>query len=137
MENKTMERETERRFVQCFIRRKKRERLLFEFNGKHRRAGVGRFCHGAKDLLIKEKILASGPLNIVQIRPYVEKYASKETCYLCAYNENLDGQRMPASAALEKALGNGMPALLIFERLALVETEQESGTPDRYVLLDL
>lgn len=131
-----MEKETERRFVQCFIRREKRERLLFELAGKKRREGIGRFCHGAEDLLMKEKIIACGPLSIGQIRVWAEQYAPKETCYLCAYNESLDGQRVPAPAALEKALGNGMAAMLIFERLAIVETEQESGTPDRYVLLE-
>lgn len=136
LEKKTMERETERRFVQCFVRQEKRERLLFELSGKKRREGIGRFCHGADNLLKKEKIIASGPLNIGQIRPYVERYAPGETCYVCAYSESLDGQRMPAPAALEKALGNGMAALLIFERLAIVETEQESGTPDRYIFLD-
>ena len=132
----TMERETEQRFVHCFVRREKRERLLFELHGKHRREGMGRFCHCAEEMLIKEKVIESRPLNIAQIRPYVEQYAPKETCYICAYNKSLDGQRMPAPAALEKALGNGMAALLIFERLAIVETEQENGTPERYVLLD-
>ena len=131
-----MKRETERRFVQRFIRREKRERLLFELSGKHRREGIGRFCHGAENLLMKEKIIAGGPLNIAQIRSYVEQYAPKETCYVCAYSDNSDGRRMPAQAALEKALGSGMAALLIFDRLAIVETEQESGTPDRYILLD-
>ena len=131
-----MERETERRFVQSFILREKRERLLFELGGKRRREGIGRFCHGAESLLMKEKIIASGPLNIAQIRSYVEQYAPKETGYLCAYNANLDGLRMPAPAALKKALNNGMAALLIFECLAIVETEQESGTPDRYILLE-
>lgn len=131
-----MERETEQRFVQRFVRREKRERLLFELHGRHRREGVGRFCHGAEDLLMKEKIIASGPLNITQIRSYVERYAPKETGYLCAYNESLDGLRMPAPAALKKTLSNGMAALLIFDRLAIVETEQENGTPDRYVLLE-
>ena len=132
-----MERETERRFVQCFVRCEKRERLLFELNGKRRRQGVGCFCHGAEELLLKEKIIESGPLGIAQIRSYVGQYAPKETCYLCAYNEALDGYRLPGPAALEKALGNGMAALLIFERLAIVETEQENGTPNRYILLDL
>ena len=131
-----MERETEQRFVQCFVRREKRKRLLFELAGKKRRESIGRFCHSAEDLLMKEKIIESGPLNITQICSWVEHYAPKETCYLCAYNKSLDGQRMPAPAALEKALGNGMAALLIFERLSIVETEQENGTPDRYVLLE-
>ena len=68
-----MERETERRFVQCFVQREKRERLLYELNEKKRRVGVGRFCHGAEDLQIKEKIVANGPLDLAQIRSLAEQ----------------------------------------------------------------
>lgn len=68
-----MERETERRFVQCFVQRKKTEWLLHALNGKKRRVGVGRFCHGAEDLLNKEKTVASGSLDLAQIRSLAEQ----------------------------------------------------------------
>ncbi len=129
-----MERETERRFVQCFVRREKRERLLFELAGKKRREGIGRFCHGAEDLLMKEKIIASGPLSLSAVQSLVQRCAKGQSAYVCAYNPELDGLRVSGPEAVKGVLGNGMAAVIIFDSLVIVETEQAAGTPKRYVL---
>ena len=47
----------EERFVRTYIRKNRRERLLYELTApKKRYAGLERFCHGAGDLLDPEKI---------------------------------------------------------------------------------
>ena len=48
-------------FVSSYIRKEKRERLLFELNNEKRRySGLDRFCHHTKELLDERKILYTG-----------------------------------------------------------------------------
>ena len=51
-------------FVNNYVIKEKRGRLLFELNGKKRRDGIGRFCHGADEILIGRKIILSGKKSI-------------------------------------------------------------------------
>lgn len=51
----------ERRFVQSFIRKNRRERVLFELTTPEKRYdGVSRFCHQAEELLDPTKIAMQG-----------------------------------------------------------------------------
>ena len=56
-----MEYLNERYFVQTFIRKDRRERLLYELTTPGKRYdGISRFCHQAKGLLDPAKIIMEG-----------------------------------------------------------------------------
>lgn len=129
-----MDNEIEKKFIQQFIVKNIRERLLFELSGKKRQDGIGRFCHNADDLLLKEKIILSGKeLFHNEIVKTVEKYDLSKQWYIIAYNPIFDKKICKLSEALNLVLGNGMAAIIVSDNIAIIETEQCFGTPMRYI----
>lgn len=129
-----MENEIEKEFIRKFIVKNIRERLLFELSGKKRQDGIGRFCHNADDLLLKEKIILSGKeLFYDDIVKTAEKYNPSKQWYIIAYNTILDKKSCKLSEALNLVLGNGMAAIIVSDNMAIIETEQCFGTPMRYI----
>ena len=119
-------------FVKHFIVKEKQDRLIYELNGKKRQYGLGRLCHNAESLLITEKIVLSGKLfydDIIEVTGQINT-----DCYIIAYNAELDRKICKFTDALELVLGNGMPAVIISEKMVVIETEQCFGTPIRYVM---
>ncbi len=56
-----MDTTAEERFVNSFIRKERRRRLLYELSTpKKRYAAVDRFCHQAEELLVPAKIALRG-----------------------------------------------------------------------------
>ena len=127
--------EAEKSFVKKFIKKEKQDRLLFELSGKKRQHGIERFCHNAEDMIDTERIAYSGnnllPDEILKI---TEQYKVPESCYIIAYQKELDKKYVSFEDALGLVLGNGMAAIIICNDFAVIETEQYSGTPFRYIL---
>ena len=59
-----------------------------------------------------------------------------ESCYIIAYQKELDKKYVSFEDALGLVLGNGMAAIIICNDFAVIETEQYSGTPFRYIYTD-
>ena len=120
---------TEKSFVKRFIKKAKQDRLLFELNGKKR------FCHNTEDMIVTERIAYSGnnlfPDEILRI---TKQYKVPKSCYIMAYHEELDQKYVSLADALDLVLGNGMAAIIICDDFVIIETEQCSGTPFRYIL---
>ena len=127
--------EAEKSFVKKFIKKEKQDRLLFELSGKKRQHGIERFCYNAEDMIDTERIAYSGnnllPDEILKI---TKQYKVPESCYIIAYQKELDKKYVSFEDALGLVLGNGMAAIIICNDLAVIETEQYSGTPFRYIL---
>lgn len=127
--------EAEKSFVKRFIKKKKQDRLLFELSGKKRQHGIERFCHNAEDMIDTERIVYSGnslfPDEILKI---TKQYKVPESCYIIAYQKELDKKYVSFEDALGLVLGNGMAAIIICNDFAVIETEQYFGTPFRYIL---
>ena len=127
--------EAEKSFVKKFIKKEKQDRLLFELSGKKRQHGIERFCHNAEDMIDTERIAYSGnnllPDEILKI---TKQYKVPESCYIIAYQNELDKKYVSFEDALGLVLGNGMAAIIICNDFAVIETEQYSGTPFRYIL---
>ena len=127
--------EAEKSFVKKFIKKEKQDRLLFELSGKKRQHGIERFCHNAEDMIDTERIAYSGnnllPDEILKI---TKQYKVPESCYIIAYQKELDKKYVSFEDALGLVLGNGMAAIIICNYFAVIETEQYSGTPFRYIL---
>lgn len=126
--------EIEQRFLQDFVIKDKRDRLAYELGGKKRRDGIGRFCHHAQDLLIPERIAAKGRLSPDEIRTLVKERRITGEWYCIAYDQELNARYFSFDDALQQVIGNGMAAILICGNMAIIETEQEYGTPMRYVV---
>lgn len=125
----------EKIFVDRCIINRMQDRLLFELNGKKRKDGIGRFSHNATDLLKSESIVASGNnLFLDEIIKLTEKFDTSGKCYVVAYNEELDKKLLTFREALELILGNGMPAIIISNKIAVIETEQCYSTSIRYIV---
>lgn len=67
-------------------------------------------------------------------RDMIENASGK--CHIMAYQVALDGKTTTIDEALKLVLGNGMPAIVIGDHFAIIETEQCFGTPMRYILHD-
>ena len=127
--------EIEQFFVNNFVVKHRRQRLLYELSGKKRIDGMMRFCHGTEEMIIKEKIIASGTdLYEQEILHIIRQLTNVENAYIMAYNEEIDACSCSVQEALEKVLGNGMAAIVIIDNVVVVETEQVCGTPERYIL---
>lgn len=127
--------EMEQFFVNNFVVRNRRQRLLFELSGKKRIDGMMRFCHGTLKLIIKEKIIASGTdLYEKEILHIIRQHTNAENAYIMAYDEEIDACSCSVQEALEKVLSNGMAAIVIIDNVVVIETEQVRGTPERYIL---
>lgn len=125
----------EKIFVERCIINRMQDRILFELNGKKRKNGIGRFSHNAADLLKSESIVASGNKLFKDIIiKLTEKFDTSGKCYIAAYNEKLDKKLSTFCEALEMVLGNGMPAVIISNKIAVIETEQCYGAPIRYIV---
>jgi hypothetical protein len=126
----------EEAFVQAFVDKDRRERLLFELR-KHRGRFLGRFSDALRYLdpcfLTSLKAPNSDPAAIHRL---LQARGATNTCYAISSNNDIDGQILPLADALAAAVGFGMPSILSCRPglLAYVETEQVAGPPDRYIL---
>jgi len=122
-------------FVRKFIIAQKRDRLLFELgNNKKRREGIGRFCHGAEQLLISDKIYMSGEISGNRILELLNMHGRSEVSFVAAYNREIDRLELRNEDAVEQVIGNGMAAVIIQQGIAVIETEM-TGRAERFVLL--
>lgn len=130
-----MNRDLEKKFVDQFIVKNKRERLWYELSGKKRTQGISRFCHRAEDMLVANAIIQSGnDLYAAEIRSVIQRYISNQQAYILAFQKEIDQLTCDLSMALELVLGNGMAAVILLDGMAVIETEQSRGTPMRYIL---
>lgn len=124
----------ENMFIKNFIVKNRRNRLIFEFSGKKRPQGICRFCHNADDLLIKEKIvIKSNKLFLKDIEKTIRQLTNEQEAYIITCTD-LDGTSCDLSEALKSVFGSGSAGIIIIGNVAFVETEQEQGMPDRYIL---
>jgi hypothetical protein len=132
-----MDREIENRFVRTFLQKRIQDRVIFELaSDKKRKTAIYRFCHTAEEIvkpqLIRHK---SKKMDSREIMRIAGELSAEQTCYLISSNEEIDGQRTTIAEALSCCLGYGMPSIIVIgEKVAIIETEQENGAACKYVL---
>lgn len=131
-----MNKEWETNFTNKFIIKNRRSRILYELsNEKKRKDGIWRFCHGASRYIINSKIIYEGnSISNEEINVLIKKYTNEKQCYIISGYEDIDGVFMNTEKAIETIIGRGMASILVFSNLAVIETEQEIGRADKYVL---
>ncbi len=128
-----MNKAIEESFVNSYIIKNKRDRLLFELCGKKRRDGIDRFSHFADNLLIEAKIKLKGQHISKDIQNIVIK-ANSCKCYVISYSEEFDGKEFNKDEVLDLILNYGMPSIVVFDNFAIIQTEQEQGPAIKYLL---
>ena len=96
----------EERFVRTYIRKNRRERLLYELTTpKKRYRGISRFCHRAKDLLDPAFLVAEGEdlERLPAFRQFVREHSGP--CLLLSPYPWLDEEIMPLEKAVEQGAG--------------------------------
>ena len=126
----------EERFVAAYVRRERRERLLFELQSPKRRyRGLDRFCHTAPDLLDERRVALEGPDPDRQpaFAAFLQAHR-KDACTLLSPDGSLDGLELPFQAALVMALDCLDAVILVGPDFAYVQGESMPGGTDRYLL---
>ena len=131
-----MDDEIERRLVQSYIRKGRRERLLYELtNPKKRYDGLSRFCHQADDLLDKRTILMSGR-NLYRQRDFIDFIAhNEEPCVVLSPYFSQD-EPVPTQNAVEFAATFPDVCIIMGSHFAVVQTEAGRNGQDKYLLSD-
>ena len=125
----------ERYFANTFIKKDRRERILFELTTPSRRyEGISRFCHGAEDLLDPAGILMQG--EDLDRRPEFIRFVRQHggNCTVLSPILSADGQTMPLEDALGAAF-TGLDAFVIIgNSFAVVFGEPMKGGRGKFLL---
>ena len=127
---------TEQAFVEAYVRKDRRERLLHELsNPKKRYRGLDRFCHGAAELLDPARITLAGPSlehDAVFCR-FVEARAD-ETCRIFSPDGSLDGLELPLAEAVAACVACLDASIIMGDGFAIVRAEAWKGGTDMWLL---
>lgn len=121
--------------MKAFIRKERRERLLYELTTPEKRYdGVGRFCHQAGTLLDPSRILMAG--EDLDRRPEFESFVRKhdELCLVLSPDFYVDEQFLPLKDAVRRALVCPDAVLILGSTFALVFGEPMKGGRGKYLM---
>ena len=127
----------ERHFVHSFIRKNRRDRLLYELTDPEKRyEGVSRFCHQAGELLDRSKILMQG--EDLDRRPEFGRFIREhnEICFVLSPDFYMDEQFLPLEDAVQKAVICPDAVLIMGSAFAIVFGEPMKGGRGKYLLTE-
>ncbi len=130
-----MDYSAEEHFVNTFIKKNRRERLLLELKDeKKRHRGISRFCHTSEDLLDQAKIIMSG--KDMETHPGFADFIRQhdEVCLILSPFQFLDREELPLKEAAEQAVRCPDAVIVLGSTFALVYGEPGKGGRDRYLL---
>ena len=128
---------TEERFVDLFIRKARRERLLHELSTPaKRRDGLGRFCHNAGELLDPAGILLEG--EDLERTPAFASFAGSHEgpCLVLSPDLMPYGKTMPLNEAVALAVSCFDAVLILGDSFAVVFGEVSRGGRGKYLLAE-
>ncbi len=132
-----MDYNAERHFVHSFIRKNRRDRLLYELtNPEKRYEGISRFCHQAGELLDRSKILMQG--EDLDRRPEFGRFIREhnEICFVLSPDFYMDEQFLPLEDAVQKAVICPDAVLIMGSTFAIVFGEPMKGGRGKYLLTE-
>ncbi len=122
-------------FVNTFIVKNRRDRLLYELTTpKKRYQGISRFCHRTKDLLDPAFIIAESEdlERLPAFRRFVLEH--NEPCVLLSPYAWLDEEIMPFEMAVEQATICPDAVLILGDGFAIIFEEPEKGGRGKFWL---
>ena len=133
-----MDYSNEQHFVQSFIRKDLRERLLYELTTPEKRYdGVSRFGHQAKELLEPSKIIMEG--EDLDRRPEFERFMQQhdEICFVLSPDFYTDEQFLPLRDAVRKSIISLDAVLIMGGTFAVVFGEPMKGGREKFLLSEV
>ena len=125
------------RFVRLFIRKERRERLLWELTRPRTpAAGLVRFCHSSRALIDPRAILMEG--GDLERRDAFRRFlaAREGLCFVLSPDFCPDGALLPPERAVALAAMSCDAALILGSDFAVVFGEAEKGGRDKLLLSD-
>ena len=131
-----MNSEKENEFINLFIVKEKADRLKYELSKKDKRkTGIGQFCHNINDMIktqyLYQKMNTSSPNELYGI---IRKISKSDVAYVISYDDRIDGTEQKLFEAINSCIYYGMPSIIIIEKVVIIITEQEKGSPEKYIL---
>ena len=130
-----MENTAEQYFVQTYIKKNRRDRLLFELSAEKRRYdGLSRFCHQTGELLDPAKIIAAG--DDLERRTEFMRFVKQhdEACYVISPDYEMDGRTLQTKDAVSLAAAFYDAVIIIGSTFAIIFGEPMKGGRDKYLL---
>ena len=130
-----MDYSNEKRFVQAFIRKDRRERLLYELTTPEKRYdGISRFCHQAKQLLDPSKIVMEG--EDLDRSPGFERFVKlhDEICSVLSPGSCMEERTLPLKDAVREAVLSPDAVVIIGSAFAVVFGEPMKGGRGKFLL---
>ena len=130
-----MDHNIEKRFVDTYIRKERRERLFYELTTpKKRYEGVSRFCHQAEELLDPSRIMMEGEDldRREDFHFFVQKH--DEQCYVLTPDNCAEGEYMAFKDAVDKAVIYPDAVIIIGSTFAVVFGEPIKGGRGKFLL---
>lgn len=130
-----MNKEIEEMFAKTFLDKRINERVIFELqSNKKRGQAISRFCHSSEDM-IKESCIYKKTDDFNILLSTIKDFPLPKVCYVISSATEFDGKEILLETALKSCVGYGWPSILILnETLAIIETEQEYGASEKYIL---
>lgn len=125
------------RFVRLFIRKERRERLMYELTRPEKQAaGLDRFCHQSRALLDPKMVRMEG--GDLERRPAFRRFvgAHDELCLVLSPDFYLDECLLPLERAVAQAAICCDAALVLGSDFAVVFGEAMKGGRDKLLLTE-
>ncbi len=132
-----MDYSVEERFIKNFIKKRYRERLLFELTTpKKRYAGLDRFCHQASELIDPAKVYLEG--DDLDRRPEFEKFCKKHQglCRVLSPEFYWEEIEAPLNEAVKMAVMSLDAFLVLGDGFAIVFGEPVKGGREKYLVVE-
>ena len=131
--------EIETSFINTYIRKQYRERLIFELRDNtsktHKRGRAFYKLSWAKDYVIPQFVaMSDNKLTEQDVLSFVKNMVDEKTCY---YMNDWEGEEMPIDKAIEKAFNDlGVSVIIYKDRFAIIKDETGIGTPNKMILVN-
>lgn len=127
--------ERERYFLETFIRKDRKERLLYQFGSEKKRyEALDRFCHDTGKLINKSLVIMQG--EKLESDKEFEKFCNShnEECLMISPDGFLDNQVMVLKEAVKAALMCFDAVIVIGKGFAFIKEESMKGGTVKYLL---
>lgn len=126
----------EKIFVNRYIMKKKRERILYELSIPSKRIdALSRFCHNYEMYIDERKIMYSGKeVGDEALKKLIKKSSNEIEGYMICWDERYDSKDMTLECAIDIMKEDGMCMIFISEDICIISTEQTQG-PKEIVML--
>ena len=132
-----MDHSEEKRFAEKYIRKSRRERVVFELTSSKRRyEGLSRFCHLAGELLDPKRMLMTG--EDLDRREDFLRFVKEhdERCFIMSPDPWLDGEYMDTAAAVAQGIHSMDAVIIMGSDFAVVFGEVMKGGRGKYLLTE-